>query len=91
LESGLKEARAGHLIGLLHFSHNFSKSFEERLDLGSEAQNGSVDASVLSVWMDMSCKSSVISQMDSSTDMSYLFTEFDSAVKSVFLYDRKNV
>lgn len=56
LESGMKEARAGHLIGLLHFSQNYSQEFEARLDLGGDASNETVTNSELPVWMDMSRK-----------------------------------
>ncbi|KAK6632858.1 hypothetical protein RUM43_012597 [Polyplax serrata] len=60
LISALNDAKEGKLLAVIHFTHNFSKAFEHRLEFGGDTPDDILNESQISVWMDMSRRQSAL-------------------------------
>lgn len=46
--------REGKIWCVLHFAENYTSSLFGRLEMGQSTDDGTVDSSIVNVWMDMS-------------------------------------
>jgi hypothetical protein len=60
-EEAIMDAKAGNLVGVIDFSENYTKAFEERMDFGRDTDDDVIDLTEIPIWMDMSSECYIMS------------------------------